>query len=94
MWDAIVDEALTNIAVSGCTGRNSAGDSGFFFLTFWAVGEKVVGVASAHDAGTGEGEGNARGIDGDPIIIQKSHHEPRKQLFWCHSRYSLAGRYE
>ena len=35
-------------------------------LAFAAVGQQVVGIAGAHDAGTGQGQRNAGGVDGDP----------------------------
>ena len=40
--------------------------SGFLDLAVAAVGEQVVGIACAHDAGAGKGEGDAGGVDGDP----------------------------
>ena len=39
---------------------------GFFLVSGIRVGEEVVGVAGAHDAGAGEGEGHPGGVDGDP----------------------------
>ena len=64
--DALVDEALADVAVAGRYGRRLAFDLSLLLLSLAAVGEQVVGVAGAHDAGAGQGEGDARGVDGDP----------------------------
>ena len=40
--------------------------AGFLDLAVAAVGEQVVGVACAHDAGAGQRQGYAGGVDGDP----------------------------
>ena len=67
MWgDALVHEALADVVVRGHFRRGLASERGFFDLAVAAVGEQVVGVASAHDAGAGEREGDAGGVDGDP----------------------------
>ena len=63
---ALVDKALTDVAVGGSFGDWRAGDVGFFLLAFGGVGEEVVGVACSHNAGTGEGKGDAGGVNGDP----------------------------
>ena len=43
-----------------------AGERGFLDLAVAAVGEQVVGIACAHDAGAGERESDAGSVDGDP----------------------------
>ncbi len=48
---ALVDEALADVAVGRGLGRNRVRDFGFLQLAVLAVGEQVVGIASAHDAG-------------------------------------------
>ena len=64
--DSLVDESLTDATVGGLVGRDPARDLGFLLLAFAAVGEEVVGVAGAHDAGAGQRESDAGGVDGDP----------------------------
>ena len=46
--------------------RGLAGKSGFFDLTVAAIGKQVVGVACTHDAGAGQRQGHAGGVDSDP----------------------------
>ena len=62
----LVDEAVADVAVGGRFGRGLAGELGFLPLPFGAVREEVEGVAGAHDAGAGQREGDAGGVDGDP----------------------------
>ena len=64
--DPFVDEAVADVAVGGRFGRGLAGELGFLPLPFRAVREEVVGIAGAHDAGAGQREGDAGGVDGDP----------------------------
>ena len=63
---ALIDKALADVAACGLAGWRGAGDFGFLDLAVAAVGEQVVGIAGAHDAGTGQGERDARSVDGDP----------------------------
>ena len=63
---AFVDEPLPNIAVRGGFGRCNAGDLGFLALSLGAVGQQVPRIACAHDAGAGECQRDAGGVDGDP----------------------------
>ena len=56
---ALVDEALADVAVAGGFGGGLTLDLGLFQLAGAAVGEQVVGIAGAHDAGAGQGEGDA-----------------------------------
>ena len=51
--------------VAGCEGRG-AGDLGFLELAFSRVGQQVVRIACAHDAGAGQRQRDARGVDRDP----------------------------
>jgi hypothetical protein len=64
--DALIDEALADAAEGQRGGWRGAGDFAFFALAFGAVGEVVERIASAHDAGSGECEDDAGGVDGDP----------------------------
>ena len=57
---------MTDVTVGGLSGGDGAGDLGFLSLAVAGVGEEVERVASAHDTGAGEREGDAGGIDGDP----------------------------
>ena len=66
MGHALVDEALADVAVTGGFGGGFTLDLSLFELAGAAVGEQVVGIAGAHDAGAGQGEGDAGGVDGDP----------------------------
>src|SRR5690606_18009359 len=61
-----VDEAVGDIAVGGLAGRRAAGDLGFLQLAFAGIGQQVVRVARAHDAGASERQRDAAGVDGDP----------------------------
>ena len=47
-------------------GRNLALKLCFFGLAFGAVGEQIVRIASAHNAGASQSQGNARGVNSDP----------------------------
>ena len=63
---ALIDEALADVAVGGSLRWNRLCDFGFFLLAVLAVGEQVVRIASAHDAGAGQRERDAGSVDGDP----------------------------
>ena len=63
---ALVDEAVADVAVHGLRTRRGAGDFGFLELAFAGVGQQVVGIARTHDAGTGQSQRHARGVDRDP----------------------------
>ena len=62
----LVDEPLPHVAVGGHLRRGAAGQLGLLELPVLAVGEDVVGIAGAHDAGAGQGQRDAGGVDGDP----------------------------
>ena len=64
--DALVHETLADVVVRGRFRGDFADERGFFDLAVAAVGEQVVGIACAHDAGAGQREGDAGGVDGDP----------------------------
>ena len=66
MRHALVHEAVADVVVGGRVGGRLAGDVGFFQLPVAAVGEQVPGIARPHDAGAGERQGDAGGVDGDP----------------------------
>jgi hypothetical protein len=61
-----VDKALADVAAGRLARLRRVGNLGLFELPLAAVGEEVVGVAGAHDPGTGQGEGDTGGVDGDP----------------------------
>ena len=62
----LIDKALADVAMRRLAGWRGAGDFGFLDLAVAAVGEQVVGIARTHDAGTGQRQGHAGGVDGDP----------------------------
>ena len=53
MRHPFVDEAESDVSVGTSVWRSRVGNLGFLPLPFGAVGEQVVGVPGAHDAGTG-----------------------------------------
>ena len=61
-----VHEAVADVVVGGRVGGRLAGDVGFLQLPVAAVGEQVPRIARPHDAGAGERQGDAGGVDGDP----------------------------
>ena len=64
----LVDEALANVAFRRwqSTRRQLARQLGVFRDAFGRVGQQVVGKASRHQAGPGQGQRHAAGVDGDP----------------------------
>ena len=66
MRHALVDEALAEAAVHRLGAGRGAGDFGLLELAFAGIGQQVVGIAGAHEPGTGQGQGHAGGVDGDP----------------------------
>ena len=64
--DALVHEPLADVVVGGCFRGDLTGERGFLDLADAAVGEQVVRVTGAHDAGAGQSEGHAGSVDGDP----------------------------
>ena len=68
MGDEFVHEALADVIVvrrrfCRVPCRTSAAS---LMLAVAAVGQQVVGITCAHDAGAGQCEGDARSVDGDP----------------------------
>jgi len=62
----LVNEAVGQLAVGGLGARRGAGDLRLLLPALGRVGEEIPGVARAHEAGAGQGERDARGVDGDP----------------------------
>ena len=50
---AVIDEALADAAVGGGGFGRGAGDLAFLRLPLFAVGQQVIGIARAHQAGSG-----------------------------------------
>ncbi len=63
---ALVDEAVADVAVHRLRTRRGAGDFGFLELAVAGIGEQVERIARAHDAGAGQRQRDARGVDRDP----------------------------
>ena len=63
---ALVDEAVADVPVHGLRTRRGAGDLGFLELAFAGIGQQVERIARAHDAGAGQRQRHARGVDRDP----------------------------
>ena len=53
-----IDKAVAQLAIGGLAGRWCAGDFGILELPFARIGQQIVGVAGAHDAGARQGQGN------------------------------------
>ena len=66
MRHALIDEAVADVAVHRLRTRRGAGDFGFLELAFAGIGQQVKRIARAHDAGTGQRQRHARGVDRDP----------------------------
>jgi len=62
----LIHKALPDVAVGRRLGWLRAADLRFLELSISAIGQQVVGIASAHDTGTGQRESDARRVDGDP----------------------------
>ncbi len=54
MGHALIDKTVADAAAGGLAGRSAAGDFGFLELAVAAVGQQVIRIARAHDAGTGQ----------------------------------------
>jgi len=63
---ALIDEAVADVAVDGLATRSGAGDFGFLLLTFARIGKQVKRIPRSHDAGTGQRQRHAGGVDRDP----------------------------
>ena len=66
VWDALIDEALTNVAARRRRSRHGVRYLGLLGLSFRRVGKVVIGVLGAHYARAGERKRHARGINRDP----------------------------
>ena len=63
---ALIDEAVADVPVHRLRTRRGAGDFGFLELAFAGIGQQVKRIARAHDAGTGQRQRHARGVNRDP----------------------------
>ena len=63
---ALIDEAVADVPLHGLRTRRGAGDFGFLELAFAGIGQQVKGITRAHDAGTGQRQRHARGVNRDP----------------------------
>ena len=63
---ALIDEAVADVPLHGLSTRRGAGDFGFLLLALAGIGQQVKGITRAHDAGTGQRQRHARGINRDP----------------------------
>ena len=66
MRHALIDKTVADIAVNRLAAGCRAGNFGLFGLALARIGQQVKRVACAHDAGAGQGQRDARGVDGDP----------------------------
>ena len=66
MRHALVDEAVADVATHRLGAGRGAGDFGFLELAVAGVGQQIERIACAHDAGPGQRQGDAGGVDGDP----------------------------
>jgi len=64
--NSFINEPLTNAPMGRYFGGRLARELGLLELAVPAVGQQVIGVASSHDAGTGQGKSDAGSINGDP----------------------------
>ena len=63
---ALIDEALADRALRRALGTCLARQFGLLLPSLGRIRQQVVRIAGAHDAGAGQGEGDAGGVDGDP----------------------------
>ena len=63
---ALIDEAVADVPLHGLRTRRGAGDFGFLELALAGIGQQVKGITRAHDAGTGQRQRHARGVNRDP----------------------------
>ena len=66
VWHALIDEAVADVPVHRLRTWRGASDFGFLELAFAGVGQQVKRIARAHDAGTGQRQRHARGVNRDP----------------------------
>ena len=63
---SLIDEAMADIPVHRLRTRRGASDFGFLELAFTGIGQQVKRITRAHDAGTGQRQSHARGVNRDP----------------------------
>ena len=63
---ALIDEAVADVPMHRLRTRRGAGDFGLLELAFAGIGQQVKRIARAHDAGTGQRQRHARGVNRDP----------------------------
>ena len=63
---ALIDKAVADVPVHRLRTRRGAGDFGFLDLAFAGIGQQIKRIARAHDAGTGQRQRHARGVNRDP----------------------------
>ena len=63
---ALIDEAVADVPMHGLRARRGAGDFGFLDLAFAGIGQQVIRIPRAHDAGAGQRQRHARGVNCDP----------------------------
>ena len=76
--DALVDEALANVARVGRGRRRDAGQLGLALRALRRVRERVVREARAHEASARERERDATRVDGDPASTPLLGHDGRR----------------
>ena len=64
----LVHEAAADVVLAWRAGarRRSAENLRFLLVPFGRVGEEVAGELGGHQAGAGQGQGDAAGVEGDP----------------------------
>ena len=81
---ALIDEAVADVPVHGLRTRRGAGDFGFLDLAFAGIGQQVKRIARAHDAGAGQRQRHARGVNRDPAAAPLLGDGTQ----WCRNRKS------
>ncbi len=64
--NALVYEAVADVAARRRSLGRSAYDLGFLALALWTVGEKIIWITRSHQTRAGERDSDARCINGDP----------------------------
>ena len=66
MRNTLIYEAMLDVLVSWCFGRQTVRDFAFLELAFTGISQKVVRELGSHDPGTGQGQCHTACINGDP----------------------------
>ena len=68
MGDTLVNKAVADVVLESKPLRSKRGTVGLglFFRAIWTIGKEVKRVASTHDAGSGQGQSDAGGVNGNP----------------------------